>query len=158
MTTKADKDTGNKGGSTIRRGAVLADDACPRCGTVMNETRGELGYPVNGQDIRVASASHLRCPQCGEVVLRHEEARRLRELAFERYRQEYGLLSAADIRSIRERFGLTQGAFAQLLRLGSNTISRWESGRTVQTAALDVLLRLIRDLPGSLDYLRKHAA
>jgi putative zinc finger/helix-turn-helix YgiT family protein len=125
---------------------------------MMKESRGELAYPVNGQDVRVASTSHLRCPQCGEVVLRHEEARRLRENAFERYRKEYGLLSATDIRSIRERFGLTQDAFAQLLRLGSNTISRWESGRTVQTAALDVLLRLIRDLPGSLDYLRKNAA
>jgi len=125
---------------------------------MMKESRGELAYAVNGQDVPVAGASHLRCPQCGEVVLRHEEARRLREHAFERYRRDYGLLSAADIRSIRERFGLTQGAFAELLRLGSNTISRWESGRTVQTAALDVLLRLIRDLPGSLDYLREHAA
>jgi len=27
-----------------------------------------------------------------------------------------------------------------------------------QSAAMDVLLRLIRDLPGSLDYLRGHAA
>jgi DNA-binding transcriptional regulator YiaG len=53
---------------------------------------------------------------------------------------------------------LTQGAFAQLLRLGSNTISRWEAGRKVQTAALDGLLRLIRDLPDSLDHLRKYAA
>ncbi len=59
---------------------------------------------------------------------------------------------------MRKRFGLTQVDLAHLLRLGGNTISRWESGRTVQTAALDVLLRLIRDLPGSLDYLRRHAA
>jgi len=28
----------------------------------------------------------------------------------------------------------------------------------VQTAAMDILLRLIRDLPGSIDYLRAHAA
>ncbi len=42
--------------------------------------------------------------------------------------------------------------------LGANTVSRWESGRNVQTAAMDMLLRLIRDLPGSIDYLRDHAA
>jgi transcriptional regulator with XRE-family HTH domain len=47
---------------------------------------------------------------------------------------------------------------ARLLRLGANTVSRWESGRNVQTAAMDILLRLIRDLPGSIDYLREHAA
>ena len=45
-----------------------------------------------------------------------------------------------------------------LLHLGGNTISRWEAGRNVQTAAMDILVRLIRDLPGGLDYLRDHAA
>ena len=59
---------------------------------------------------------------------------------------------------MRERFGLTQVDLARLLRLGANTVSRWESGRNVQTAALDMLLRLIRDLPGSIDYLRDRAA
>ncbi|WP_425160085.1 helix-turn-helix domain-containing protein, partial [Candidatus Binatus sp.] len=52
----------------------------------------------------------------------------------------------------------TQANLARLLRLGANTVSRWESGRNVQTAAMDILLRLIRDLPGSIDYLRSHAA
>jgi DNA-binding transcriptional regulator YiaG len=47
---------------------------------------------------------------------------------------------------------------AKLLHLGGNTISRWEAGRNVQTAAMDMLLRLIRDVPGSLSYLREHAA
>jgi DNA-binding transcriptional regulator YiaG len=63
-----------------------------------------------------------------------------------------------DIRAIWKRFGLTQRDLARLLRLGSNTISRWEAGRNVQTEAMDVLLRLLRDVPGSLDYLRDHAA
>jgi len=66
--------------------------------------------------------------------------------------------AADEIRSIRERFGLTQAELARLLRLGDYTISRWEAGRNVQAAAMDMLLRMIRDLPGSLDYLRKHAA
>jgi hypothetical protein len=30
--------------------------------------------------------------------------------------------------------------------------------RGVQTAAMDILLRMIRDLPGSIEYLRDHAA
>ena len=41
---------------------------------------------------------------------------------------------------------------------GGNTMSRWEAGRNVQTASMDMFLRMIRDLPGTLDYLRKHAA
>ncbi len=137
---------------------VLLDDACPRCGVMMEERCSELTYPVNGQKVSVPEACHLGCPACGEVVLRAEEVRWLRQSAFTRYREEHRLLDAGEIRAIRVRFGLSQSVFAQLLRLGSNTISRWESGRKVQTAALDVLLRLVRDQPSNLEYLRNSAA
>jgi len=138
--------------------AALGVDACPRCGTTMKEAHAVLRLPVNGEEIAVPHAAHLRCPKCKEVVLRLEDARRLSEDAIALYRKKHGLLSAAEIRAIRERFELTQGDLAKLLHLGQNTLSRWESGRNVQTAAMDVLLRLLRDVPGSLEYLRKHAA
>lgn len=141
-----------------KRGRSLPENACPSCGTMMRESRRHLKQPVNGEEISVPSASHLRCQKCGEVVLRFQEAKRLHADAIAIYRQRHGLLSADEIRAIRERFGLTQADLARLLRLGANTVSRWESGRNVQTAAMDMFLRLIRDLPGSLDYLRHHAA
>ena len=94
----------------------------------------------------------------GEQVFSLREAEALRLGAFALYRKKYGLLSADEVRAIRERHGLTQAELATLLRLGANTISRWEARRNVQTAAMDVLLRLIRDVPGSLAYLRSHAA
>jgi len=141
-----------------KRGSVLPEDACPECGTPMKERKGRLKLPVNGEEIAVTKSPHLICPKCHEVVLRFDDARKLRQRALEIYRRKYGLLSADEIRSIRERFGLTQAELARLLRLGANTISRWEAARNVQTAAMDMLLRMIRDLPGSLDYLRKYAA
>jgi putative zinc finger/helix-turn-helix YgiT family protein len=141
---------------TAKRG--LPGDACPSCGTTMLEKRGTLRLPVNGEEIAVPSAAHLHCPKCGEVLLRFQDSKRLGEDAIAIYRRKHGLLSADEIRGIRERFGLTQGDLARLLRLGANTVSRWESGRNVQTGAMDILLRLIRDLPESIDYLRKHAA
>jgi putative zinc finger/helix-turn-helix YgiT family protein len=90
-------------------------------------------------------------------VLRYQDSKRLGQDAIAIYRKKHGLLSADEIRAIRERFELTQADLARLLRLGGNTVSRWESGRNVQTAAMDLLLRLIRDLPGSIDYLRGRA-
>jgi putative zinc finger/helix-turn-helix YgiT family protein len=141
-----------------RRRPVLRDDACPNCGTVMLERRGTLRLPVNGEEIAVPSASHLRCPRCGEVVLRFQDSKRLGEDAIAIYRKRHGLLSADEIRAIRKRFGLSQAELARLLHFGGNTVSRWESGRNVQTAAMDMLLRLVRDLPGSIAYLRDHAA
>jgi putative zinc finger/helix-turn-helix YgiT family protein len=124
----------------------------------MKEKRGKLAFPVNGEDVRVPQATHLACPKGHDPVLRADDARRLREQALDLYRGKYGLLTAEDIRSLRERFGLTQTELARLLRLGQNTLSRWEAGRNVQTAAMDVLLRVLRDVPGGLEYLRKHAA
>ncbi len=120
--------------------------------------RGALRLPVNGEEISVPFAAHLRCPKCGEIILRFQDSKRLHEDAIAIYRKKHELLSADDLRAIRERFSLTQADLAHLLRLGANTVSRWESGRNVQTAAMDMLLRLIRDLPGSIDYLRHHAA
>ena len=118
---------------------------------------------LTGHAITLSTASDrcdtvLRPRRPRQIVLRYQDARRLSEDAIANYRRKHGLLSANEIRAIRERFGLTQAEFARLLRLGANTLSRWESGRNVQTEAMDTLLRLIRDLPGSIDYLRTHAA
>jgi hypothetical protein len=78
----------------------------------MKEARGRLADRVNGEDIKVA-ASHLRCPKCGEVVLRLEDARRLRADAIAAYRKKVQLLSADEIRAVRERHGLTQAELAK---------------------------------------------
>jgi putative zinc finger/helix-turn-helix YgiT family protein len=136
----------------------LADDACPRCGFEMKEVRGKLSFPVNGEEIEVLESPHLRCNKCDEVILRLDESKQLRERALDSYREKYRLLAGDEIRRLRERLALTQGQLAELLRLGVNTISRWESGRNVQAAAMDVLLRLVRDVPGSVEYLRSLAA
>ena len=136
----------------------LDADACPACGTTMKATHGKLRLPVNGEPITVPAAAHLSCPKCHEVVLRLEDSRRLSADAIAIYRRKHGLLSADEIRAIRQHHRLTQAAFARLLRLGANTLSRWEAGRTAQTEAMDTLLRLIRDVPGSIAYLRQHAA
>jgi len=156
MKTKRTKPRRDAG---IRRRALASSaEACPVCDGALRERRGALRYPVNGEDIVVGSTTFQQCADCKEKFLRLDDARRLQEAAIENYRHKYGLLSAGEIRSIRERLGMTQAAMAGILRLGANTLSRWESGRNVQSAALDVLLRMIRDVPECLRYLRRQAA
>jgi len=123
----------------------------------MVEKRGTLPLPVNGEEIAVPSAAHLRCPRCGENVLRFSGSKRLGDGAIATYRKKHGLLAADEMRAIRERVGLTQADLARLLRLEPNTVSRCESGRNVQTGAMDLLLRLIR-VSGTIGYLRDHTA
>lgn len=59
-------------------------DACPTCGSTMQETKGDLSLPIQGVEVVVPDSPHLRCPACAEVVLRFEEARMLRERAIDR--------------------------------------------------------------------------
>ena len=51
--------------------------------------------------------------------MRYEDARRLSEDEIAIYRRMHGLLSAEEMRGIRERFNLTQAEFGELLRLGA---------------------------------------
>jgi HTH-type transcriptional regulator/antitoxin MqsA len=139
-------------------GVKMPVDSCPGCGTAMLETTGALALPVHGEEVTVEGAAHLGCPACGEIVLRRDHARALREEALARYRVAHGLLTGKEIRALRDRHGLTQAQLAGLLRLGANTLSRWESGRNAQSRAMDILLRLIRDVPGALDHLRREVA
>jgi putative zinc finger/helix-turn-helix YgiT family protein len=138
-----------------RRVRAEQTEACPICGTMMRHIRGTLSVSVNGESMSVPNLPHLQCPKCRERVFSLTVARQLERRGVERYRAKHELLSTEDIRAIRHQLGLTQVVLANLLRLGTNTISRWESGRTAQTGAMDVLLRLIRDVPGSLEYLQR---
>lgn len=136
----------------------IHSETCPTCGASLAAARGPLVYPVNGERVRVQGVSYLKCPHGHDPILDIDQAQYLREGALARYRKRYNLLSAGEIRALRGELGLTQAALAALLRLGGNTLSRWESGRNVQTAAMDLLLRLLRDVPGSLEYVRRRAA
>lgn len=154
--TKARSRTGGR--TPARKGQALPDDACTSCGTTMLPRRGPWTVRVNGEPIVVPSVPRLRCPKCLDVMFHSRDMQRAEEDAIGLYRRRLGLLSADEIRALRARFALTQAELARLLRLGGNTVSRWESGRNVQSAAMDMLLRMMRDLPGSLAYLRAHAA
>ncbi len=163
MTAMTRKRKGFKTASVAKRhdastGAPLPDDACPRCGQMMEQRQGPLSYRVHGEDIEVPDVRHLGCSHCGEVVFSLEQANAWSNAAVQRYRHKHGLLSAVEIRALREHLGLSQSELAGLLRLDTDTIARWESDRQTQTMTLDVLLRMLRDVPGNLDSLRARAA
>jgi putative zinc finger/helix-turn-helix YgiT family protein len=158
MTTRTGSLARSGSRARSKRGRVLPDDACPACGAIMRPARGSLSVSVNGESMAVPGLPHLRCPACGERMFGLGVARELERRAIDLYRTKYGLLAADEIKTLRQDLGLTQAELARLLRLGGNTISRWEAGRNVQSAVMDMLLRLIRDVPSSLEYLKSHAA
>ena len=54
-----------------------------------------------------------------------------------------GIMTPAEIRDLRGRYGLSRQSFASLTRLGAASIARWEAGSLLQNRAYDSLLYLL---------------
>ncbi len=131
------------------------DVLCPTCCKGRMHPRRvteRFPYEVDGETTLVVAENvpvHV-CEKCGEQ-LSGPEAARLRHEAICR---ALGLLTPAEIRSIRERLGLTQKQFTRMTRIGEATICRWESGRLLQNPAMDRYLRLMAASEDNVRFLR----
>lgn len=66
-------------------------------------------------------------------------------------RGEYGRVTTIpSVRSIRERTGLSQSQFAQLLGVSLRTLQEWEQGRRVPSGAARTLLLIAEKNPSAL--------
>lgn len=118
---------------------------CPYCDAERNGfvKQVEEVYPVKGEDVAI-TANVCTCECCGNDIWNEElDADNLLR-AFDVYRKRHGLLSAAEIREIRNRYGLSQTAFARILGFGDKTITRYENG-SIQDAAQNNLIELMKD-------------
>jgi len=82
-----------------------------------------------------------RCSKCG-FAYTEGDAEALRHDAVCRHLR---VLTPREIRSFRERLGLTRTELVRLTGFGEASIKRWESGALVQSISADRFLRLIDD-------------
>lgn len=100
--------------------------------------------------VEVAALTVPRCANCQALSI-DDEADRQISVAF---RREARLLSPEDICVGREKLGLIQKDFANLLGVGESTVSRWETGTQIQQRALDRFLRLCFKCPAAVELLQ----
>lgn len=86
-------------------------------------------------------APAMACKQCGWLTMTDAQADLLSLKVAEAYRKKHELLTSADIIETRNRFGLSQKAFAQRLSVGVASLKRWETG-FVQEKSSDTLIRM----------------
>ena len=127
---------------------------CPICGAAaLVEKTGEFRFepPANipGGTIIVPNSKWEECEACGESLLSPELLEKLDKQRYARL----GLLTPAEIRSIRENTGLTQFQIAEKLGIGEKTYTRWESGKSLQNKSSDNLIRLFAMNPMSFEQL-----
>ena len=60
------------------------------------------------------------------------------------------LLEDPDVRSLRERYGLSQPKFAALLGISVGTLRNWEQGRRRPEGSARVLLRIVAKHPAAV--------
>jgi putative transcriptional regulator len=60
------------------------------------------------------------------------------------------LLEDPDVRSLRERYGLSQPKFAALLGISVGTLRNWEQGRWRPEGSARVLLRIVAKHPDAV--------
>jgi putative zinc finger/helix-turn-helix YgiT family protein len=113
---------------------------CPMCEEDRNsrtETVREE-YDVRGETIAL-DIPRLICLTCGESMIDEAFGDPTHRLYAE-YRRRHGLLSPEQIRSVREKYSLSQDALATLLGTSPATLARYEGG-SIQDKAYDQLLR-----------------
>jgi len=95
-------------------------------------------YTVNIQELEVP-----KCSNCGAISFDEEANRQISDA----FHHEARLLTGERIREGRERLGLNQQVFAELLGISVSTLSRWETGGQIQQRAFDRFLRAVFGLP-----------
>lgn len=65
-----------------------------------------------------------------------------------------GLLVGEDIRTLRERLGLSQDQLSDLIGCGKKSLSRWENGREIPSQLVNTLLRLLDEDRATVEDLR----
>jgi len=98
----------------------------------------------------VPALTALQCGTCQAISI-DDEADRQISAAF---RREARLLTPEEIREGREKLGLTQKQFANLLGVGEATVSRWETVAQIQQRAMDRVLRVCLASPAAVELLR----
>jgi putative zinc finger/helix-turn-helix YgiT family protein len=138
---------------------MVNEHRCAVCDSEEVQTvRTKFVAKYNQTSITVPMAEMSRCGKCGERFFTPEQARAVSIAVKNQARKKLGLLSSEEIVRTRKALGLSQAGLEDLFGLGAKVVTRWESGRVVQSKAADVALRLLAADPGRVKELRKAVA
>lgn len=130
---------------------------CPECGAELRETCETMRETYRGEEFVIEGIRHNQCDSCGEYMIDINDEVELTRRIHEEYARRHGLLSPAEIRSIRTSLGVSQKQFEVMLGVSSPTVSRWETGYMQQTLMADNLMRLVGQVPGAATLLMRRA-
>lgn len=133
------------------------DEICPICGEghlreYVGSNRFEYKDQTTELKMQFSTCDSCGCEQANEAQMR---ANKRTTIAFKK--EVNGLLTGAEVRSLREHFGITQVEAAKIFGGGPVAFSKYESDDLAQSKARDNLLRLAYEEPRVFTNLAKKA-
>lgn len=124
-----------------------------------NQTLAVNFKTANGiKKLNLKGLSFSKCNKCGEIYFDSKDSKIHDEqliIALEENRRKKGLLTAKEIKQIREERNLTQEELEKLLRVSPKNVARWETYKSDQSKTADLLLRMLKDNPDCIDLISK---
>ena len=112
---------------------------CPKGHGPMAPQKIKKEKTFRGVDIEYM-ADIFACPECGLEAATVAAAGEVQRAMAEAYREKAGLLTAREIRSLRDARGMTQQQLADVMGTGIASIKRWETGM-IQSKSMDLAMR-----------------
>ena len=120
---------------------------CPFCDKEheIETVEKEAIVKIKGEEVKYIEQNYY-CNLCDEKFCDGEMIDNNLLNAKDQYRKNHNLLTSNEIKSIREKYDLSQSALALILGWGEITITRYET-KEIQNENYDVILRKISDDP-----------
>tara|TARA_B100000609_G_scaffold197123_1_gene193934 strand:+ start:1443 stop:1991 length:549 start_codon:yes stop_codon:yes gene_type:complete len=128
---------------------------CTICGGgVLHETKVDEVLRYKGQSKELTGLTAYLCDTCEDGFFDKESEKHMNKQFADLKREVEGLLTSDEIKRIRKTHALSQEHFSELLGMSPKTIARYENGIVVQSPGVDRMLRMIRDIPQNMSFLR----
>ncbi len=120
----------------------MKNSNCPMCTTGRLVEYKAVDEIVYNNQILSVETEYSVCAQCGEEMILPDQIKRNDCRIRDAWRKADGLLTGAEIISLRTQLNLTQKQAAIVFGGGPNAFSKYERGEVIQSEAMDKLLRL----------------
>ncbi len=133
------------------------DLQCPICGEgnlIEQISKNRVEYKGKTTELDL---SFSVCNSCGSEQANAQQVRTNKRQMVAFKKRVDGLLTGSEVRSVRERLGLTQSAAAEIFGGGPVAFSKYESDDVTQSEAMDKLLCVAMEFPEVFIYLARRA-
>lgn len=115
---------------------------CPLCGEGHLTPRTEETVTEYAGQQGTVTLRFAECDACGSEITDNADSRANKRAVLAFRKSVDGLLTGAEIRTLRDKYGITQDQAARLFGGGPKAFSKYEADDVAHAAAMDTLLRL----------------